>query len=382
VARALVVLVLLAGCGARSGLGAQARDGGALDAASIPDATPPTDARADAPMDAAPDAGEPLACDGRALPRPGPVSSFPIPARLAPIAALVPEAPGVLVAGATATGTRVERMLFFDLSSERVDELAVLGDPVELPGGQGLAVHVPEREGAVVIGGRLGDGAPTDQAFLVTAEDDPDVPRGVRAARLPPHPAGPVDGLVGIHDPVANRVVVHGGDADGGTWALELDGEPRWRALVAPADSPPPGVRAMGYDPSAHRAVEITADEDGEGVAVFALSLARGGERWERLGPIDFVPSVRGELHWDPRVCGFHLLSARRTRCVLEHWILVPTAPRPTTVLRGELDLAPPHFLAAGFFVAATDELVVFGGEDCDEVGWPNRRAHRVALVR
>jgi hypothetical protein len=174
-----------------------------------------------------------------------------------------------------------------------------------------------------------------------------------------------------MDDPLAYRT----------TWALELSSGPVWRRLVAPEESPARGTRAMGYDPERHRAIEITDDEDGEGLAVYALELEPGRERWERLGPIDFSPSVRGELVYDPRVCGFHLLSARRTRCVLEHWVLA-VDDGAVAVFRGEPDLDPPHFLGSAIFVPVRDELLVYGSELCERSGFPNTSAHLITLGR
>jgi hypothetical protein len=181
-----------------------------------------------------------------------------------------------------------------------------------------------------------------------------------------------------VWDPWEGLVVVQGGyGKEGHTWGLRLGDDPEWITLRHEDASPPTGVRAMGIDPQG-TIYEITDDDDGDGLAVFRISLSSGGD-WERVTEIPFAPSTKGELLYDPHVCGFHILTARRTRCVLEHWILTRDGE---LVDRGETDLDPPHFIAASTYVAAADELVVYSSEDCDEPGDPNPVVHRVPLVR
>jgi hypothetical protein len=380
IASALALLALSAS-GARSGLaddGLGPADGGDSDAghdAEVPDL---------------PDAGdEPLACDGRPLPRPGAIVAAAMPARMHALGVLIPDPLGlILVGGRTSSDEAAEQMAFLDLTTNRSQELPVEGDDVVLPDRDAVAVYVPEADQVIVIGGSGPDGAPTDQAFAFTGEGDPSGLRRVRARLLPSFPGGPVRGHVGVWDPVAGRVIVHGGAGlpdepsdTRTTWSLRLGADPTWQELVAAEDSPPPGTRAMGYDPEHHRAIEITDDDDGDGVAVFGADLDNDPPFWTRMDEVELVPSTRGELVWDDAACGFHVLSARRTRCVLEHWILT-LEPGLGLVYRGELELSPSHFLAASTFVPALDELVIYGSEDCGSPGTPNLMAHEVALVR
>ena len=378
-ARAIFLLVGLWACGARSGL-ADGRDEGTLDASTTLDADVPDP----------PDAGGVLACDGLPLPRPGSVAAVATTGRSQGLGVLIPDPLGILVVGGLWDGgVPADQMAFLDLASGVSQELPVEGDAVALPLGTGAAVYVPNGDRVVVIGGSVGvERAPTDQVFVFVGEGDPTL-RRVRVQLGPAFPDGPVRSLGAVYDPRANRIIVHGGTDLGGdpmvhraTWALALDGGPRWEPLLSASEGPAAGTRAMGYDPVGHRAIEVTDDEDGEGLAVYALSLERGSERWQRLGPIDFSPSVAGELIWDERACGFHLLSARRTRCVLEHWVLTVEGDEVQTVYRGELDLDPGHFLGAAMFVRARSELVLHSSENCQSVGHPNPVSHEVSLVR
>ena len=76
------------------------------------------------------------------------------------------------------------------------------------------------------------------------------------------------------------------------------------------------------------------------------------------------------------------MLSARRTRCVLEHWVLVVEDDAVQVVYRDALTFDPAHFLAMGTYVASREELVVYAGEDCASVGTTNPHAHVIPLVR
>ena len=377
-----LLAVLLGGCGARSGLADDDDDIVGHDA-GLPDAADGLDADV-------PDAAQPLGCDGRPLPHPGVAVDVPIPPRMYGLSVLIPSPLGVLVVGGQpALGEDATQMVFLDLSTRAAQELPVEGDDVRLPGGTGVAVYVPDDDSVVVIGGSGAAGVPTDQVFSFNGEGDPSGLRQVRAHLLPDFPGGPVQGLGAVWDPAHHRVIVHGGRGlpdepsdTRTTWALELGDDPGWHELVAATDSPPPGTRAMGYDPVRSRAIEITDDDDGAGLAVFALSLDDAAETWTRLGEIDFSPSTSGELLWDDASCGFHLLSARRTRCTLEHWILVVDGESATAVFRGEPLLDPTHFLASALFVAARSELVLTASQDCAAEGTPNVVAAELALER
>jgi hypothetical protein len=245
---------------------------------------------------------------------------------------------------------------------------------------EAAAVHVPIGDQVIVIGGNGPDG-PLDQVFLVQGEGDPSGLRQVRATRIADYPGGPVRGVAAVWDPIEAMIVAHGGVGDGDvgrTWGLHLGEDAEWITLRFADESPPPGVRAMGVDPTG-TILEVTDDEDGSGLAVYATGIREGILEWSRVAEIDFAPSTRGELLYDPSVCGFHLLSARQTRCTLEHWVLTRDG---RVVFRGDTELTPSHFLASAAYVQARDELVVYGSEDCDAPGVANLAAHRIPLVR
>lgn len=386
--RLLFGLALALGCGARTGV----LDGtGGLedDDDDDDDVTPGGDASAGLDAGVVEDAGEePLACDGKPLPRPSEVVDLAVPARMRGLAVVIPDPVGVIIVGGqTSLADDADQMVFLDLSSGESQELPVEGDDVFLPGRSGVAVHVPERDEVFVVGGSGGDGLAIDQVFSFRGEGDPSGLRQVRARRLPDYPGGPVKDHVGVWDPGGQRLIVHGGSGVDGpsddtrtTWAFAPDDD-AWEEFQTAAESPPAGVRAMGYDPVRRQVVEISEDEDGVGFAVWFLSL-EPFPFWHQVDEIDFSPSTRGELTYDPAACGFHLLSARRTRCTLEHWILTVDDARTGTTLRGELDLDPTHFLATSLFVPARASIVVAASEDCEQDGVPSLVAAEISLVR
>ena len=384
---ALALAVELAGCGARTGLHAP---GDEVD--GLPDAAVGRDAGTDAApgLDASVDL---LGCDGRPLPRPDAVTEVAIPPRMHALGVAIPDPLGLLLVGGltAAGGPEAEQMVFLDLAAGVTQELPVQGEDVYLPGREAAAVYVPDGDQVVVIGGSQQDGSSIDQVFAFQGQGDPSGNRFVVTRALAPYPGGRVREVLAIWDPVGHRVIATGGVSrdigsaiERATHALrDVDSdEPVWEQIVAIDDGPPEGARAMGYDPVRHRAIEITEDEDGEGLAVYALSLEAGAEQWQRIADIDFTPSTRGELVWDATSCGFHLLSARRTRCALEHWFLAVDDAGATAVYRGEPDLSPSHFLATATFVPARDRIVVYGSKDCESPRTPNLAAHEVAFVR
>lgn len=385
------VSLLLSACGARTGLDEgellSPDDGGAdrdatqqdgLDAATDPDAE-------------VPDAGPPV-CGDRPLPEPGAVTEVAMPPRMNAVGVLIPDPLGViLVGGRTSADQATDQMAFLDLGRKVSQDLPVEGDAVVLPDRSAVVVYIPDQYRVVVIGGSGPDGEPLDQVFSFTGEGEAKGLgfRRVIAELLPAYPAGPVRGHVGIWDPVGRRVIVHGGrflpeqETDRRTvWALRLEPEPRWREVVPADDSPVGTSEAMGYDPVRHVAVELVdGQEDFEGVSVYELDLEEGAEGWSARRDDVGVSPTRGELLYDPTVCGFHVLSLDGP-CDLQHWVMIPAGPPGSTFLRGRLELSPSHFRAASTFVAALDELVVYGSEDCEADGVPNRVAHEVALVR
>jgi len=386
------VFLLLSACGARTGLdeGELPLDDGGTDRdATVTDGR---DAATD-PDAALPDAGPP-ACGGRPLPEPGAVTEVAMPPRMNAVGVLIPDPLGVIVVGGrTSADQAADQMAFLDLGRKVSQDLPVEGDAVVLPDRSAVAVYIPDQYRVVVIGGSGPDGEPLDQVFSFTGEGEAKGLgfRRVIAELLPAYPAGPVRGHVGVWDPAGRRVIVHGGEplpdevTDRRTvWALRLEPEPQWREVV-PADESPVGrSEAMGYDPVRQVAVELVdGQEDFDGVSVYELDLEEGREGWSgRLDDVNLAPVTRGELLYDPTVCGFHVLSWGRLPCSLTHWVMPVGGPAGASTFRGPLELSPAHFRAASTFVAALDELVVYGSEDCEADGVPNRLAHEVALVR
>lgn len=357
--------VIASGCGARTGLlddehtGADAgrdagrRDGGRFDAGD-----------------------EPIACDGFPFPRAGAIQSIGVPRRAQGLGVAIPDPEGVLVTGGRDEDGFATQMAFIDFGTANGIDVPVAGDDIDLPLRDAAVVYRPGADRVILIGGTTAAGM-TDAVFEISGEGDPSGIRRVRVRRLPSFPLGPIAQAVAIFDPRGERVIVHGGRP--GTWALALAGEPEWRELVPPDASPPVSAVAMGYDPILHRAIEINAEAPGD-LRVHALELESA--TWRDLGGIEFVPSTKGELVWDEEACGFHLLSARRTRCVLEHWILAVEGDLIRTVPRGDLALDPAHFVGASIFSAPSRRIAVFGSELCDSPGVPNGTAHVIDLTR
>lgn len=371
------------GCGARSGLEGVPRGTDGVDGGADDGGLDGGDAR-----DGGPDAGtSPLACDG--LPLPGPTATVAVDTlpRMQGLVVYLPDPHGILVLGGeSAPGVR-ETGAFLDLGARRTEPIGRAGPDDPLPDATGTATYLPDIDRVVVVGGEVARGVPTDQVLLLSGEGDPTGERRIRTMRLASFPPGDVQGHVAIFDPRGVRLIVHGGSGRApvgerrATWELVEGG--LWRELLPAEESPSAGVRAMGYDPVGHRAIEITDDEDGEGLAVYALDLSPEEEKWSRLAAIDFAPSTRGELVYDPRVCGFHLLSARRTRCVLEHWVLSVSESSATTTFREALDFGPEaHFLASSLFVPRSSELAILAGARCDDATVPSTVAHLVTIGR
>lgn len=358
--------VIASGCGARTGLlddDPPDRDGGRDDGG-----------RRDG---GSRDAGdEPIACDGFPFPRAGAIESIGVLPRSSALGVAIPDPEGVLVSGGLEGASFAPDMAFIDLRTGTGIEVPVEGDEIDLPLRDSAIVYRPGADRVILIGGTTASGL-SDAVFEISGEGDPGGIRRVRVRRLPSFPLGPITHPVAIFDPRRERVIVHGGRP--GTWALELEGDPVWREIVPADASPPVSAVAMGYDPVLHRAIQINAEAPGD-VRVHALDLE--SETWRELGGMDVVPSTKGELVWDDRACGFHLLSARRTRCVLEHWVLAVEGDRMRAVPRGDLALEPAHFVAASIFSTPSRRLAVFGGERCDAPGVANAVAHVIELTR
>lgn len=377
------LVALLAACGARSELDVpplRADAAAPMDAAAPRDAATPIDAAVvvetfvplDAPDDT--DAFVSLACDGLPLPRLGAPSSIAAPPRIEGLGVAIPDPEGVLIIGGSrAFGDPSDQMAFVDLGRMTGVDIPIIGEPIAVD--DPAAAYDPLRDQVIVVGGARDLGRePVADAFSVTGEGDPGGLRRVVTRRIASYPPGGVRGLVVAHDPVNDRIVAHGGTAPGGalaseaTYVLDLATE-TWRELLPAAESPPGGAITIGYDPRRRRMIELTTSPGATSVEVHALVLERGRERWSRIGTLDFSTSVRGLMTWDDRACGFHLLSARRTRCVLEHWILVINDDSVDVVMQGELDLEPGHFRPSAPFFTTSNRIVLVGSSRCRDRG-------------
>ena len=126
-------------------------------------------------------------------------------------------------------------------------------------------------------------------------------------------------GHVAIHDPVRNRMIVHGGVTTSGlsneTWALSLTTcPPTWQQLPSPATLERWGHRAV-FDPTGNRMIFFGGQWSATLVFndVWALDLST--DTWEQIVPLDqsrpcprtaanvlFVPSTRELYVWGGQI--------------------------------------------------------------------------------
>ena len=152
-----------------------------------------------------------------------------------------------------------------------------------------VAVYDPTRHRMVIFGGW--NGARLADAWALSLSDPP------TWERIDPINGEPLgrSGHAAIYDPVEDRMIVYGGDADdedrGKTSALEFSGAPRWIELE-PAGTPVPGRRghAAVYDPIRQRMLIFGGWPGTDEVWVLTLG---DSLTWDLVDPGSTRPSPR-----------------------------------------------------------------------------------------
>ncbi len=193
-----------------------------------------------------------------------------------------------------------------------------------------------------------------------------------------------------VQDSARNRLLTFGGADRSGvrhneTWALLLDGPPRWELLSPAGPYPPPRASHVAVlDPRRYRMIvfggfDWAADKDVMN-DVWSLSLA-GGPRWIQLSPAGDPPWPRSDFagDYDPvrdqiiyfggnyRPDGsFHLQYTNEVWALSLHepitWTQLHPSGPPPTPRKGH------NFV----FDAGNDRMILFGGQDstgfCNDV--------------
>lgn len=129
------------------------------------------------------------------------------------------------------------------------------------------------------------------------------------------HPLGtPPSARLGhsaIYDPIGDRMIVFGGmDASGrfleDIWALSLGSDPRWEELSAPAGPPPRAYHLAAYDPASHRMLMFSGRNSPYASIHDTWALELEGEpRWRRVAQAGTQPprvSYRALAYDDSRL--------------------------------------------------------------------------------
>src|SRR5262245_50977907 len=212
---------------------------------------------------------------------------------------------------------------------------------------------------------------------LISPGSVPSIPNSVTSVQgtwilmdLPNPPSGRSDHSA-IYDPVRNRLVVFGG-YDGlrrnDVWALSLAGTPAWTELF-PSGTPPSPRRGHTaiYDPVADRMVVFGGDDGSPRDDVWSLSLD-GTMAWTQLAPSGTPPTARhahSAIHDSSRdrmvvFGGFDSFGLLRS----DVRALSLTGSPAWTNLSPAGAPPSPRRAHAALYDALRDRMVVFGGYD------------------
>jgi galactose oxidase-like protein/Kelch motif protein len=179
-----------------------------------------------------------------------------------------------------------------------------------------------------------------------------------------------------VYDPVRDRMVVFGGDGDGGTfndvWALSLAGSPAW-SMLDPVGSPPAARNRHTaiYDPVRDRMVVFggyNRSGDTYHNDVWALSLA-GTPVWSELTPAGNSPAARlgHSAIYDPvrdRMVVFGGFDSVATRN--DVWALSLAGTTAWSELTPAGILPAPLWHHTAIYDPVRDRMIVLGGTSND----------------
>ena len=227
------------------------------------------------------------------------------------------------------------------------------------------AIYDPVRDRVLVFGGT--DGLRRNDVWALTLSGTPQWTR-LRPAGTPPSPRVSHSA---IYDPVADRMLVFGGDDGvprGDVWQLTLSGFPRWTQL-APGGSAPEarsGHSAI-YDPVRHRMV-VVAGLGAGGVLndVWVLSLG-GTPAWSPLSSLGTPPSARTRQAaiYDPPRDRLVLVGGdlgQLQQVIDETWALSLGASPAWTLITPSGSGPEPRSRASAIYDPHSDSMILQGG--------------------
>jgi hypothetical protein len=224
------------------------------------------------------------------------------------------------------------------------------GVPPSARGGHS-AIYDPVRDRMIVFGGPSGMAA-TNEVWVLSLSGTPTWSQLTLAGAAPPGRSA----HTAVYDPVSDRMVIFGGTIESNrfndVWALSLGDTPTWTNLL-PAGTPPSaryGAKAL-FDPVRNRMVVFGGEAEFFTNEVWALSLGPTAA-WTQLTPAGgpparrLHPSVAYDQSWDRMVVfGGYASDGNRQRDIWSlHWGNIPTLvhlPPISAVMRAPITVAP-----------------------------------------
>ena len=227
----------------------------------------------------------------------------------------------------------------------------------------------PERDRLVVFGWPVGF-ADANQVWVRPLADD-----AARWTRL--DVAGPKPPIMSwgtaIHDAQRQRMIVYSGNPAAGVWALSLSGTPTWTRLADGGVGPGGLLGIVGvYDPVGDRLVVFGSAPEQNDVWTFALG---DGSGWSMLSPAGARPSFRTNYA--------AVYDSDRRRMVMfsgqgvldpDVWALSLDGAPAWTELHPGGDAPPALYQVAAAYDAAHDRMALYSGVvsggDAGDVTW------------
>jgi hypothetical protein len=248
-------------------------------------------------------------------------------------------------------------------------ELAPTGTP-PIARWRHSVIYDPVRDRMVVFGGADDSGTPHNDVWALSLAGTPAwtelTPTGTPPAPRAYHSA--------IYDPVRVRMIVFGGDANGGVhfndvWALSLAGTPAWTQLTPTGTPPSPRwAQSMIYDPVRDQLVIFGGVDTGYRGDLWVLPLS-GPMAWTQLTPGGTVPEARS-MHsaiYDPSQDRMVMFGGGGDRAYGEVWALALAGAPAWTVLEPGAGLPGSRSGHSAAYDPAHGRMIVFGG-----YGWPH----------